>query len=296
MAFAGYVGRFAPSPTGPLHAGSLLSAAASYLQARQNGGLWYLRIEDIDPPREIPGAADDILRTLERFGFAWDGPVRYQSQHIELYRERLSLIADHCFRCSCSRREITRVAREMGITDGRYPGTCRGGSGAANGALRIRFDRPQAFSDLIQGEIPAGAGPDDFMLWRKDDLPAYQWAVTVDDVEQGITEVVRGCDLLHTTPRQIFLLQQLGAPVPRFAHVPIVLNDAGHKLSKQTGAVGLARGHEKAQLCATFKALALPVEHAPIDDSLAGLWLWAIRQWQPKRLKDKKTIPFVNPV
>ncbi len=220
MADSGYVGRFAPSPTGPLHAGSLLCAAASYLAARQAGGRWLVRIEDIDPPREMAGATDDILQTLERFGFEWDGEIRYQSRRIEHYRERLASVSGVTFGCRCSRADIRRDAAASGITDGRYPGTCRDRPVSEGLVIRARFDAPQPFEDAIAGSVCPQALADDFLLWRRDGLPAYQWAVTVDDVEQGITDIVRGNDLLPTTPRQIFLHKQLEAKVPSFCPCP----------------------------------------------------------------------------
>jgi glutamyl-Q tRNA(Asp) synthetase len=193
-------GRFAPSPTGPLHFGSLVTAVASYLDARSKGGKWLVRMEDVDTPRNVPGADADILRTLERFGFEWDGPVLYQSTRLDAYREALERLKSggHVYPCSC-----TRTTTEP----------CQCTSGAR---WRVRF--------------PDG----DFTVRRADGIFAYQLAVVVDDAFQGVTDVVRGADLLDSTPRQMHLQKVLGLPSPRYRHVPVVLNEKGEKLSKQT--------------------------------------------------------------
>ncbi|MFK7888879.1 MAG: tRNA glutamyl-Q(34) synthetase GluQRS [Gammaproteobacteria bacterium] len=293
MANADYVGRFAPSPTGPLHAGSLLAAVASYLDAKQANGRWLLRIEDIDPPREIAGASAGFLRTLERFGFEWDGPVVFQSERLSLYRERLDDLSDHTFFCRCTRKELARDRERLNLSGDQYPGTCRDAR-HADGAVRFRLDHPCAFVDVIQGEQSASSGPDDFIVWRKDGLPAYQWAVSLDDVDQGVTHVVRGVDLLPTTVRQIALMEALGGSTPAFMHVPMLVHADGHKLSKQTHAPPLHKGREVAQLCAAFGALELPVSSASTPDTVAELWLWGIRHWNPKPLKNIKTMPFVE--
>lgn len=285
-----YVGRFAPSPTGPLHAGSLLAAAASYLEARSQGGRWLLRIEDIDPPREVPGASDDIIQTLVRFGFRWDGDVVYQSQRFKHYRDRLSEVQTHAFWCHCSRRDIRAAQASMGIPNDRYPGTCRD-ENHKDGVLRFRLDRHAGFDDDFLGRIAPQEAADDFILWRRDDLPSYQWAVSVDDVAQGVTHVVRGADLLSTTPREIALINALGGSVPRFAHVPVVVNDEGQKLSKQTGATALAHGAERATLCAAFSALGLQIEAGSKAESLDDLWGRAVRAWSPALLSKDGKIP-----
>ena len=195
-----YIGRFAPSPTGRLHFGSLVTAVASYLEARERGGKWLVRMEDLDTPRCVPGADADILRTLERFGFEWDGPVLYQSSRVEAYRDALERLkaGGHVFPCSCSRAAT---------------GPCRCTSGDR---WRVRFPE------------------DHFTVLRADGIFAYQLAVVVDDAFQGITDVVRGADLLDSTPRQVHLQKLLGLPTPRYRHVPVVTNEAGEKLSKQT--------------------------------------------------------------
>jgi glutamyl-Q tRNA(Asp) synthetase len=227
-----YRGRFAPSPTGPLHFGSLVAALGSYLDAKAHGGEWLVRIEDIDTPRTVPGAADDILRTLERFGLEWDGPVLYQSSRLEAYQaalERLSV-----FPCGCSRKDV----------GDRYPGTCRNGIQGRVDMPSWRFRVPDqivSFEDRRMGPQHQNVHDyvGDFVLKRADGLFAYQLAVVVDDAYQGITDVVRGEDLLDSTARQILLQRALGLPQPRYMHLPVVLNEAGQKLSKQTGATPL---------------------------------------------------------
>ena len=236
-----YVGRFAPSPTGPLHFGSLVAALASYLEARAADGKWLLRIEDLDPPREPRGAADEILRALERLGLGWDGPVHYQSARSARYGAVLDDLARRGFAypCACTRKEFGDSALAL---DGArvYPGTCRRGlAGRPARAVRLRtHDAPIAFEDAVQGwvEQRVESTVGDFVLRRADSLWAYQLAAVVDDLDDGVTHVVRGADLLGSTARQIHLQRLLGARSPRYAHVPIAINAAGEKLSKQTGA------------------------------------------------------------
>ena len=237
-----YVGRFAPSPTGPLHFGSLVAALASWLDARAAGGRWLVRIEDLDTPRAQPGAADDILRTLERLGLTWDGPVVHQSRRSALYHQALQRLEKETYWCGCSRREIADSSLGL-ASDGAqiYPGTCRDGiaAGKAPRALRIRTTHEEiGVVDRVQGPQQQILGRDvgDFVLVRADGQFAYQLAVVVDDAEQGVTDVVRGADLLDSTPRQIILQRLLGHPMPRYLHVPAAVNAAGEKLSKQTGA------------------------------------------------------------
>ena len=234
-----YRGRFAPSPTGPLHFGSLVAAVASWLDARAAGGQWLVRIEDVDTPRTVPGAADDILRTLEAFGLRWDGEVVWQSRRTDLYEDTLARLraAGALYRCQCSRREIADSGL-VGPDGAIYPGTCRA-LGLANPELAERFDvsgTTIAFRDRVQGSIEQDLARDigDFVVKRRDGLHAYQLAVVVDDAAQGITDVVRGADLLWSTPRQIALQRRLGIPTPRYLHVPIVSTARGEKLSKQT--------------------------------------------------------------
>jgi glutamyl-Q tRNA(Asp) synthetase len=237
-----YVGRFAPSPTGPLHFGSLVAALASWLDARSARGRWLLRIEDLDAPRTQPGAVDDILRGLERLGLTWDGPVIYQSLRGARYEAALQRLQTHTYWCGCTRREIADSALGLAADGAQiYPGTCRNGlpSGKAPRALRVRTDRrPISFEDRVQGaqqqSVEELAG--DFVLYRADGQFAYQLAVVVDDAEQGVTDLVRGADLIDSTARQLHLQRLLGYPAPRYLHVPVAVNAFGEKLSKQTGA------------------------------------------------------------
>ena len=233
-----YTGRFAPSPTGPLHVGSLIAALASWLDARAAGGRWLVRIEDLDRPRCVAGAADDILRTLERLGLTWDGEVAYQSRRIALYEDALQKLPT--YGCSCTRREIADSSLGLAV-DGApiYPGTCRPGTAGARRALRVRTSPDEiCFDDRVQGRRCQVLERDigEFVLSRAEGMFAYQLAVVVDDFQQDVTHVVRGADLLDSTPRQIYLQRLLGAPTPSYLHVPVAVNAAGEKLSKQTGA------------------------------------------------------------
>jgi glutamyl-Q tRNA(Asp) synthetase len=251
---AEYIGRFAPSPTGPLHFGSLVAALASYAAARSAGGKWLLRVEDLDKPREQPGAADDILRTLDKLGLEWDGPVIHQSTRLERYRAVLDDLARRGFAypCACTRRELEDSA--LAIDGARiYPGTCRRGlaPGKAARSVRVRtHGAPIGFADAVQGwrEQRVETEVGDFVLLRADGITAYQLAVVVDDLDQGITDVVRGADLLDSTARQVHLQRLLGARTPRYAHVPVAVNAAGEKLSKQTGARPLDLSDPQAEL------------------------------------------------
>ena len=251
---AEYVGRFAPSPTGPLHFGSLVAALASYMEAKVAGGKWLLRMEDLDPPRVAPGAADQILRALERLGFEWDGPVLWQGARTERYGGVIEDLSRRGFAygCGCTRNELEDSV--LAIDGSRvYPGTCRNGlpAGKHLRAVRLRTHAtPISFDDRIQGKIEQRVEKEvgDFVLLRADGLYAYQLAVVVDDFDQGVTDVVRGADLLDSTARQIHLQRILGARTPRYAHVPVAVNDAGEKLSKQTGAAPLDLSDPKREL------------------------------------------------
>jgi glutamyl-Q tRNA(Asp) synthetase len=285
-----YRGRFAPSPTGPLHFGSLVAAAGSCLEAKAQGGEWLLRMEDVDAPRCSRAAADEILRTLEAFGFAWDGEVVWQSRRAEAYAAALERLksAGRVFACACTRKELADSAI---APDGAaiYPGTCRQGlpAGRPARAWRLRVgDARIGFDDAIQGRIESELALDagDFILLRADGLFAYQLAVVVDDADAGITHVVRGADLLHSTPRQIFLQQCLGLPTPCYAHLPVAVNAVGEKLSKQTRAapVDVARAGP-----ALFAALSFLGQRPPAELSGAGpeeLWAWAGIHWRLDRV------------
>lgn len=265
-----YIGRFAPSPTGPLHFGSLVCALASYLDAKRHGGKWLLRIEDIDPPREQPGAADAIKRTLEAHGLNWDGEVRYQSQRSDAYWDCLNQLKklDLLYRCNCTRARLA-------LLNGPYDGHCLRHSPPANDlcALRLKVSDLQPefhhiqntiqFIDGIQGiqqeDIAKVSG--DFVIHRKDGLFAYQLAVVVDDIDQGITDVVRGDDLLDTTARQIFLYRILGKEPPRYSHIPVVKDEYGNKLSKQNHAPAVDDSKASQNIYAALHTLGFPVEN-----------------------------------
>jgi glutamyl-Q tRNA(Asp) synthetase len=238
-------GRFAPSPSGPLHFGSLVAALASWLDARATGSRWLVRIEDLDQPRVQQGAADEILRALDRLGLYWDGEPTFQSRRVALYEQALARLRD-TYLCGCSRREIADSAVSLAADGAQvYPGTCRAGmpAGKTARALRLRVQGRVSFDDRVQGSVNQDLEREvgDFVLRRADGQFAYQLAVVVDDADQGVTEVVRGADLLESTPRQIYLQRLLGFPIPRYLHVPIVVDAQGAKLSKQTGAQGVDR-------------------------------------------------------
>ena len=250
-----YIGRFAPSPTGPLHFGSLVAAVASWLDARAAGGRWLVRIEDLDHPRCVPGAAEDILQTLERLGLLWDGEVIYQSKRHSLYGDALRRLQGRTYWCTCSRREIADSSLGLAIDGAHiYPGTCRTTGRNTGRSLRIRAAGEIRFHDRVQGEQSQVLERDvgDFVLHRADGMYAYQLAVVVDDAAQGITDVVRGADLLDSTPRQIYLQRLLGLPTPRYLHVPAAVNAAGEKLSKQTGAAPVSSSWEEVQAALRF--------------------------------------------
>ncbi len=294
-----YRGRFAPSPTGPLHFGSLVAAVGSYLQARSQGGQWFVRIEDLDPPREAPGAADDILRTLEAFGFEWDGEVMYQSRRHAAYDAALEKLQRDgtLYACACTRREIADSSVN-GIEGPIYPGTCRAGlqPGRNARAWRVRVDGAVVeFDDLLQGRQRSALATDigDFVVKRADGFFAYQLAVVVDDAEQGITEVVRGADLLHSTPRQILLQRLLGLPTPRYLHLPVVLNEQGEKLSKQTFAAPVDRANP---LPVLRQALELLSQMQPDRDiaGIADFWRWAVQNWSLSTLPSQPSVNLVT--
>ena len=287
------MGRFAPSPTGPLHFGSLLAAAASYLQARSRGGTWLVRIEDIDPPREQPGATGRILEALERYGFEWDGPVIYQSRSHAAHEAALSrlLEAGHAYRCGCSRRDLADAPRgPLGII---YPGTCRTGSPTDDTAVRVRTDDcPIGFIDGLQGahqeRLESESG--DFVIWRRDGLVAYHLAVVVDDHEQGVTEIVRGIDLMDSTCRQIWLQRLLGYPTPDYLHIPVATHTDGQKLSKLTGARAVPLGRPENFLLQVLAALGQEPPAGLDAGSLQEIWSWAIENWHIEALAGKTRI------
>ena len=283
-------GRFAPTPSGELHLGSLLAAVGSYLAARATGGRWLLRIDDLDLPRVVPGATDAILRSLESHGLHWDGEVLYQSRRADAYRAALQQLraAGLAYPCACTRRELAAIAR-AGVDGPVYPGTCRNGPAANRPARALRLRVPDAdigFFDAVQGEyrhnLERAVG--DFILQRADGLIAYQLATVVDDAFQGVTQVVRGVDLLASTPRQIHLQQCLGLPRPDYTHLPLLVDRQGMKLGKQTGAGPLDDRHASANLRQVLAALQLPPPADLRGAPPAELLRWATAHWEPARL------------
>ena len=294
-----YRGRFAPSPTGPLHFGSLVAAVASYLDAKAHGGQWLVRIEDIDTPRTVPGAADGILRTLERLGMQWDESVMVQSTRNGAYRAALEKLRARgvLYPCGCTRREIADSALH-GIEGFVYPGICRNGfAGRAPRAMRLRTEGASlSFDDAIQGAITQNIEHDigDFVVWRTDGLFAYQLAVVVDDAEQRITDIVRGADLLDSTPRQIYLQQLLGLPTPRYAHLPVAVNERGEKLSKQTLARAIDTQQPAREIAAALRFLGQNLSDEIVEAKTANLediWRWAIAHWERGRVPMQRTLP-----
>jgi len=289
-----YVGRFAPSPTGPLHFGSLVAAVASYLQARAQNGLWLLRIEDIDPPREQAGATDLILAALEAYGFAWDGDVIFQSQSTDAHEAALKSLLDRdlAYPCGCSRKALADAPRgPLGVI---YPGTCRDGCTADETAIRLRtHNDPLTFHDALQGtqtqRLESESG--DFVIKRRDGLIAYQLAVVVDDELEGITEIVRGIDIMDSTQRQICLQQLLGYHTPDYVHIPVITHPDGDKLSKLTGSPGIALDQVQETLFAALQAL----RQQPPDDlaecSVPDIWQWAADNWKLEQLYGLTAVP-----
>lgn len=317
-----YRGRFAPSPTGPLHFGSLVAAVGSYLEAKCRGGAWLLRMEDLDTPRQQSGAADAILRTLEACGMGWDGDIMYQGRRSEAYAAALARLEAQglVYACGCSRREIAdsnqvfapargahnaplahaswRGAGGEGGPDGAliYPGTCRNGlaPGKTPRATRLRVGETVIeFEDGLQGPIrqDLAAEVGDFVLRRADGPYAYQLAVVVDDAEQEITDVVRGADLLASTPRQIYLQRLLGLPTPRYLHLPAAVNAAGEKLSKQTLAPPV---DARAPVPALARVMDFLGQAPPAQlgrASLAEFWHWALAHWDAQHIPRRRSLP-----
>ncbi|HET8875147.1 MAG TPA: tRNA glutamyl-Q(34) synthetase GluQRS [Casimicrobiaceae bacterium] len=297
-----YRGRFAPSPTGPLHFGSLVAAMASYADARRNAGAWLVRIEDVDVPRARPRAADDILHALEGYGFEWEGPVWRQSSRRDAYEAALARLAAAglAYACVCTRQAL--AAQPIGrIGERVYPGTCRDGIGhhgdraaerTRRAAVRVRVPSARiAFTDRLHGLQQQRLDEDvgDFVVRRSDGLCAYQLAVVVDDAAQRITDVVRGADLLASTPRQIFLQRALGVATPRYLHVPVAVDARGAKLSKQTAATPLPA----APLPALHAAWRFLGQCAPSDPAcpVSEFWTWAIAHWDAGRIPAAATRP-----
>jgi glutamyl-Q tRNA(Asp) synthetase len=288
-----YVGRFAPSPTGPLHFGSLVAAIASWLDARAAGGRWLVRIEDVDEPRTVGGAIDEILRALDALGLHHDGAIVRQSQRKALYADALERLrrGGHLYRCACSRREIEDSALR-GPEGPIYPGTCRADRSAyaadavldANCAVRFAIAGGRVeFDDRVQGRIVQDVAREvgDFVLRRRDGLFAYQLAVVVDDADQGVTDVVRGADLLGSTARQVLVQRALGVPTPRYLHFPVVVDASGEKLSKQTRARPVDVREGPALIAQALRFLG---QDAVGEDAPERMLRQASRQWDASRI------------
>ena len=279
MTAAKYIGRFAPTPSGPLHLGSLLAATASWLDARAHHGSWRLRLDDLDAPRTAPGAEAAILATLEAHGLRWDGAIERQSDRIERYRDALDVLTSRCYACRCTRKEL----RDAAV----YPGTCRDRKLSWHGnAVRIRIDEHlarQAFDDRVQGryrqDLVASGG--DFIVWRRDGFASYPLAVVVDDAAMGVTHVLRGADLLDNTPRQLFLMACLGLPPPVYGHLPVIAEASGVKLSKHNLATAIDDGNARLNLAAVLGLLGL----APPQQDVDGMLGWAIPRWDLSRAR-----------
>lgn len=291
-----YVGRFAPSPTGPLHLGSLVAALASWLDARAAGGRWLVRMEDLDRPRCSQASADTLLRQLEVYGLTWDGTVLYQSQRDDAYAAALDALKAQgaVFVCTCTRSQLAHAPRNA---EGEivYPGTCRlhAAPQSEHHAWRVRVENVSAhFVDRIHGALQQDLAAEvgDFVVKRADGLFAYQLAVVVDDAFQGVTQVVRGADLLWNTPRQIYLQGLLGLPAPAYAHVPLVTNAAGQKLSKQTLAPALPETGRRTVLAEALAALGHPPPADLIGAGPGELLAWASAHW---RVENVPTAPVV---
>jgi glutamyl-Q tRNA(Asp) synthetase len=285
-----YVGRFAPSPTGPLHLGSLVAALGSYLDARANAGRWLVRVEDLDPPREQPGAAELILDQLRALGLNWDGAVLQQSGRHEAYAEAAARLqaSGQAYPCACSRSEVAAAGRR-GPEGPVYPGTCRNGlaPGRKARAVRVRCaEQPLGFEDLLRGPQRSDLAREigDYVVRRADGPYAYQLAVVVDDAAQGVTHVVRGADLLASTARQIHLQRLLGLRTPRYAHLPLICDARGQKLGKQTGARAI---DTERPVPALFHALSLLGQSPPpglFSATRDALLAWAVAHWRLDRV------------
>jgi glutamyl-Q tRNA(Asp) synthetase len=290
------VARFAPSPTGPLHLGSLLAAVGSYLDARTHGARWLVRIEDLDTPRVVPGCADTMLRTLEAFGFEWDGEVLFQSTRRAAYIEAIASLknAGRIFACSCSRKDLAGLPDEA---QG-YPGTCRSGS-TKPGPTALRFrvhDRPIHFDDLYLGAQQFDlARCGDVVVQRRDGIASYQLAVVVDDAFQGVTRVVRGADLLSSTPWQLELLDALALPKPSYGHLPLLLEPDGAKLSKMRNAAPIDQTAAPGLLVSTLTHLSQTPPPELTHTSIKDVWKWALEHWNAQALAGKTQVRLSDP-
>ncbi|MDN3653469.1 tRNA glutamyl-Q(34) synthetase GluQRS [Thalassotalea ponticola] len=284
-----YRGRFAPSPSGHLHFGSLIAALGSYLQAKHQRGKWLVRIEDIDKPREQLGADKSILSTLEAYGLYWDEQVLYQSQQSDLYDAVIAELLNQrmSYYCQCTRAQIKAIG-------GIYQGHCKHLNLSPDGsALRLINHHPIGqFSDKVQGEVLVNAAlsGEDFIIHRRDGLYAYQLAVVIDDIYQGITEVVRGCDLLEPTARQITLYKTLAQPQPDYAHLPLAVTEQGYKLSKQNAAPAIDKTHPQPALISALTFLGQQPDPALVDASVEQIIGWAIDHWQLDKVPQRREI------
>lgn len=284
-----YIGRFAPTPSGYLHFGSLVAALASYLDARAVGGRWLLRMEDLDPPREMPGAQTAIVESLQRYGFDWDGEMQRQSARHEAYEQVIERLLREglAYPCQCSRKQLE-------AWPGAYPGFCRDANQPLeNAAIRLCVPHlDYRFTDRVQGEFGQHLGRDvgDFVIRRRDGLFAYQLAVVLDDAWQGVTDVVRGADLLDSTPRQLYLQELLGLPQPRYLHVPLIIQPDGHKLGKSYRSPPLRPDEAVPLLLRALRALGQPTV-PELKDALPGeLLAWATPRWNAERIPRTLTL------
>ncbi|QKE64435.1 tRNA glutamyl-Q(34) synthetase GluQRS [Aquipseudomonas campi] len=289
MTSPAYIGRFAPTPSGYLHFGSLVAALASYLDARSVGGQWLLRMEDLDPPREEPGAQDAILRTLETYGFEWDGPLVRQSERHDAYAALLERLFSQglAYACTCSRKQLEAYG-------GIYPGLCRNaGHASEDAAIRLRVpELAYHFCDRVQGEFRQHLGHEvgDFVIRRRDGLYAYQLAVVLDDAWQGITDIVRGADLLDSTPRQLYLQELLGLRQPRYLHVPLIIQPDGHKLGKSYRSPPLPADQAPALLLRALRTLGQQPPGELAGASARELLAWGSANWDATRIPRSPTL------
>ncbi|VAW53153.1 Glutamyl-Q tRNA(Asp) synthetase [hydrothermal vent metagenome] len=288
-----YKGRFAPSPTGPVHFGTLIAAVGSYLQAKKNNGKWLIRIEDVDTTRKIAGADKDILDTLEAFGFEWDDTIIYQSNQTRHYELALSNLIEQSliFPCLCSRKQLAKSEQLI------YPGTCRNRTlpEMNEHALRIKSNGTViTFDDIVMGQQSQNMQTEcgDFVLKRRDGLFAYQLAVVVDDALQGITEIVRGGDLLDSTPRQIYLQHLLAYTTPEYCHLPLAVDKSGNKISKSEGAARVDIDNRGQLICRVLEFLGQEPPTDLSDSSVDDIWKWAVGNWEITRIScDNRCAP-----
>lgn len=285
-----YIGRFAPTPSGFLHFGSLVAALASWLDARAVGGQWLLRMEDIDPPREVPGAQAAILHTLENYGLHWDGAVVYQSQRHDAYAAVVQRLFQQglAYACTCSRKQLEGY-------NGIYPGLCRNlGHAQEDAAIRLRVpELSYHFTDRLQGRFEQHLGREvgDFVIRRRDGLYAYQLAVVLDDAWQGVTDIVRGADLLDNTPRQLYLQELLGLSQPRYLHVPLITQPDGHKLGKSYRSAPLPADQATPLLLRALRALGQPVEAGMALGTPSEVLAHAAQHWNTDALPRRLSVP-----